>query len=185
VSWYIVIDIIFVGLVIYFSKFAYEKKYYIKFFEYFKIFVAVVIASKLAPYTGFILQKLYITQADTYITLLIISFGLNVILIYYFWKNLIKAVDNFIPTSKLKIISAKVLSFVEVLVFMSLFLYFIMQIYLIKITLQPIMKNTYSYTYITKFYHKFLNEDILAILEGSSTGTNSKEVLFKTFTNSI
>ena len=69
-NWYILLDIVFLGLLIYFTKIAYEKKYYVKFFEYFKIFVTIFIATKLAPYTGMTLQKLLIIKADTYITLL-------------------------------------------------------------------------------------------------------------------
>lgn len=184
-SWYIIVDIVFVGLVIYFAKIAFEKKYYVKFFEYFKIFVAIFIASKLAPYTGMTLQKLFIIKSDTYITLLIIAFSVNFFLIYYFWKSFVKAFNNFISTSKLKNISAKVLSLLEAVLLFTFVLYMTMQIYIIKINLEPTLNKTYTYKIVKSFYHKFLNEDILAILQGSNTGTNTHEVIFKSFTNSM
>jgi hypothetical protein len=185
VSWYIILDITFLVLLGYFSKIAYEKKYYIKFFEYFKIFVTIYIASKLAPFTGLTLQNLYIIKADTYITLIIISFSLNVVLIFYFWKNLVKATNNFLSTNKMKIFFAKVLSVLEVSIILTLFLYLIMQIYIVKVNLHQTLDKTYTYTIVSNFYHKFLNKDILAILQGSNTGTNQKEILFKSFSNSI
>ena len=58
-----------------------------------------------------------------------------------------------------------------------------MQLYISKKYIYNSMKKTYTYNYIEKFYIKFLNNDILAILQGSSTGTSTKEILFKSFTN--
>lgn len=178
-------DFLFIVLVLYFSKYAYEKKYYIKFFEYFKIFVVIYLASFFAPYMGSFLQKVYLLQADTYITLLILSFGLNLFLLYTFWNKIIKVIFAKISTHKIKEFFAKVLSLVEVLIISTLGVYLIMQLYLSKVYFYKGMEQTYFYPYIEKFYIKFLNEDILAILQGSNTGTNSKELLYKSFTNAF
>jgi len=183
VNLYFIFDILFFGCIVYFSKIAYEKKYYIKFFEYFKIIIAIYLATKLAPYTGKLLQNFYITKADTYIVLILISFALNFFALFFFWKNMIKIFDRVFSTSALRVWFAKILSFVEVLIIFSLGLFLVMQLYVSKKYIYKNMKATYSYDYIEKFYIKFLNNDILAILQGSSTGTSTKEILFKSFTN--
>ena len=185
VSWVNLIDLLFVGLFVYGSKIAFERRYYIKFFEYFKLFIILYLASKLAPYSGTMLQKMMILKADTYITLILIAFGINFLILYNFWKYFIKVFNNYFSSANIRTLFAKVLSFLEVLIILSFGLYLMMQIYFIKINLQPTMKQTYVYPAVAKFYHKFLNNDIVKILEGSTTGTNSKEVLFKSFTNAI
>lgn len=183
VDLYFIFDIAFIALVLYFSKIAYEKKYYVKFFEYFKIIIAIYIASNLAPYTGKFLQTLHITKADSYIILILISFALNIGILFFFWKNLIKIINRFFNTSRLHLLFAKILSFFEVLIVFSLGIFLVMQLYISKKYVYNSMKKTYTYSYIEKFYIKFLNNDILAILQGSSTGTSTKEILFKSFTN--
>lgn len=183
VDWINLFDIVLVGVILYFSKVAYEKKYYMKFFEYFKIVIAIYIASKFAPPMGHFLQNIHILKADTYIVLLLISFGINFGLLYIFWKNMVRVLDRFFSTEKIKTIVAKLFSFLEVTIVITLILFIVMQLYISKVYIYKSLKKTYTYPYIEKFYVKFLNNEILAILQGSSTGTNTKEVLFKSFTN--
>ena len=47
------------------------------------------------------------------------------------------------------------------------------------------MKKSYSYPKIEKFYNTFLNDDFVNMVLNSDTGTNHKEIIFKSFKNSF
>jgi hypothetical protein len=182
---YIIFDILFLVLVLYLSKISYEKKVYLKIFEYFKIFFLFTISAKLAPFSSILLQKLYITKADTYTTLLLIAFAINLLILFYGWKYIVKLSGKFVNTSKTKILMAKLLSFIEVLVLSTFSLYIVMQLYISKVYIYPHLSQTYTYKGVEKFYQSFLNDKVINIIFNSNTGTNQHELLFKSFSNSI
>jgi hypothetical protein len=185
VSFYNILDLLFiitVGALIYYS---YKNKSYQKIFEYFKIFIAITLSSYLASYTGTILQKLHITKADTYTTLILIAFVVNLLLIIYGYKFLFKLTKNFLNNEKIRQILAKILTVVEVVVLSTFVLYITMQLYIAKVYIYPSLEKTFLYPKIEKFYTKFLNYDFVLLVMGSDTGTNHKELLFKSFKNSL
>jgi hypothetical protein len=185
VSYYTILDAIFIALVAYGIYYNYTHKSYIKTFEYFKIFLMITFAAKLSNSTAILLQKLYITKADTYTTLILIAFVVNFLVFYFGYRSILKLTPNFINNEKIKLFLAKIFTIIEVLVISTFTLYIVMQIYLAKVYLYPTAKQTYIYPKIEKFYNSFLNDDFVNMVMGSDTGTNHKEVLFKSFKNAF
>lgn len=185
VSFYNTLDLIFLIAIIVLTKISYERKIYIKIFEYFKIFIIITISAKLSSYTAITLQKLYITKADTYTTLILISFVVNLLILYYGWKTIFNFSNKFIQNEKIKIIFAKIFTFLEVFIIITFSLYIVMQLYITKIYLSKPLHKSYSYPKIEKFYNSFLNDDFVNMVLNSDTGTNHKEIIFKSFKNSF
>ena len=182
---YILIDILFVVLIGFATYYSYQKKIYIKIFEYFKLFILITLSAKFASNTGWFFQAHHVLKTDTYATLILIGFSINLVLFYYLSKFIIEFSDRFIDSAKIKTYFAKALTFFEVLVIATFCLYIIMQLYPSKKYLYPTMKKTYTYPYVRKFYIKFLNDDFIHMILNSDSGTNYKEVIFKSFKNAF
>jgi len=185
VSFYNTFDLIFIVAIIVLTKISYEKRIYIKIFEYFKLFIAITLSAKLAVYTALLLQKLYITKADTYTTLILIAFLVNISLIYFGWKYIFRFSNQYLQNTKIRTVLAKIFSFLEVFITITFSIYIAMQLYITKVYLYEPMNKTYTYPKIQKFYNSFLNDDFVSMILKSDTGTNHKEVIFKSFKNSI
>jgi hypothetical protein len=156
-----------------------------KIFEYFKIFVAITLSAKLSSYTAIWLQKLYITKADTYTTLILIAFVVNLAIIYFSWKSVFRFLNKHISNINFRKYLAYLTTIVEVVIITTFSLYITMQIYITKIYLHKYLSKSLSYPKIEKFYNSFLNDDFVNMVLNSDTGTNHKEVIFKSFKNSI
>ncbi len=185
VSFYNILDLVLITFIALFTYISYEKRIYIKIFEYFKIFLVITFSAKLSSYTAILLQKLYITKADTYTTLILISFVVNLFILYFGWRYIFKFLNNYISSSKIKILFAKFFTFIEVLIIITFSIYIFMQLYISKAYLYKTFHKTYSYPKIEKFYNSFLNDDFINMVLNSDTGTNHKEVIFKSFKNSL
>jgi len=185
VSYYNLIDLVLIIVVILLTKFSYEKRIYIKIFEYFKIFIAITLSAKLVGYTAIALQKLYITKADTYTTLILIAFVVNISILYFGWKYIFSVSNKYLQNIKIKILLAKIFTFLEVFIIITFSIYIVMQLYIAKVYLFKSMKKSYSYPKINLFYNSFLNDDFVNMVLKSDTGTNHKEVIFKSFKNSF
>ena len=66
VNFYNIIDLFLLISIILLTKISYEKRIYIKIFEYFKIFIAITLSAKLSGFTAILLQEFLITKADTF-----------------------------------------------------------------------------------------------------------------------
>lgn len=185
VNFYNSIDLVLIISIILLTKISYEKKIYIKIFEYFKIFMAITLSAKLAGYTAILLQKFYITKADTYTTLILISFVVNILILYFGWKYIFAFSNKFLQNAKVRTFLAKTFTFIEVLIIITFSIYIVMQLYISKVYLYKSMKKSYSYPKIEKFYNSFLNDDFVNMILNSDTGTNHKEIIFKSFKNSF
>lgn len=182
---YNLIDLVLFIFVIYATIYSYKNKTYLKIFEYFKIFLLVTVSAKLSLYTGIILQDLHIIKADTYTTLLLIGFGINLLVIYNTYRYIFKLLNKIINSNKIRTFLAVLISFLEVIVITSFSIYLVMQLYISKKYLYKHIHQSYSYKVIEKFYHGFLNDRFVRMVMGSDTGTNSKEVIFKSLKNSF
>ncbi|MDC0932209.1 hypothetical protein OAR97_00025 [Arcobacteraceae bacterium] len=185
VNFYNSIDLIFIIAIILLTKISYEKRIYIKIFEYFKIFMAITLSAKLAGYTAIFLQKFLITKADTYTTLILISFVVNILILYFGWKYIFAFSNKFMQNTKVRTFFAKMFTFLEVVTMLTFSLYILMQLYISKAYLYKTMKKSYTYPKIEKFYNSFLNDDFVNMILNSDTGTNHKEIIFKSFKNSF
>ena len=185
VDYYNIIDLIIIISIILLTRISYDKKIYIKIFEYFKIFMAITLSAKLAGYTAIILQKFYITKADTYTTLILISFVINILILYFGWKYLFAFSNKFMQNIKLRTFLAKIFTFTEVFIIITFSIYIVMQLYITKAYLYKSMKKSFCYPKIEKFYNSFLNDDFVNMILNSDTGTNHKEIIFKSFKNSF
>jgi len=185
VNFYNTIDLILIVALILLTKISYERKIYIKIFEYFKIFMAITISAKLSSYTAVLLQKFYITKADTYTTLILIAFAVNIAILYFGWRYIFAFSNKFMQNVKIRTILAKIFTFLEVFIIITFSLYIVMQLYISKTYLYKTMKKSYSYPKIEKFYTVFLNDDFVNMILNSDTGTNHKEIIFKSFKNSF
>ena len=185
VDFYSLIDLILIIFIITLTTISYEKKIYLKIFEYFKIFMAITLSAKLSGYTAIVLQKFLITKADTYTTLILISFTVNILILYFGWKYIFAFSNKFMQNVKIRTFLAKTFTFLEVFTLLTFTIYIIMQLYISKSYLYKSMKKSYSYPKIEKFYNSFLNDDFVNMILHSDTGTNHKEILFKSFKNSF
>jgi len=185
VTFYHLIDLALLIALIAFTKISYQKRVYVSFFEYFKVFLAITISAKLSSYTALYLQKFYITKADTYTTLILIAFAINLLILYFGWKYIFAFSSKFIQNGVIKVYLAKIFTFLEVLTLLTFSFYIVMQLYITKTYLHKIVSKSYSYPKIEQFYRVFLNDDFVNMVLQSDTGTNHKEILFKSFTNSI
>ncbi len=184
-SLYNIFDIALFIIIVIFIYIGYKSRNYLKFFEYFKIFTIVTLSSYLAYPMGVVLQKFYILKSDTYMTLILIAFGLNIALFYFGWKSLVHFFDRFISSTKVRVFFAWIVSALEVIAAATFTLYFIMQIYIVRIYLYKPLHKTYSYPKIERFYKHFLNGEFVNMILHADTGTNSKEVLFKSLKSSL
>lgn len=185
VSFYNIFDLFLTVFIIYASIYSYKHKTYLKIFHYFKIFLLITISAKLSLYTGIVLQDIYIIKADTYTTLLLIGFGINILILFYSYKYIYKFLNHIINSNKIKTIAAVLISFFEVVIITTFIIYMTMQLYLSKKYIYTYANKTYSYHIIEKFYHNFLNDQFVKMIMGQDTGTNSKELIFKSFKNAF
>jgi len=184
-SIYNIFDLILAIFIAIFTYISYKNRSYLKIFEYFKIFFIVTVSAKLAYPMGVLLQKLYILKVDTYTTLILISFIVNVAILYFGWESIFKLSNRFIKSEKIKQIFARVITLLNVVVLSTFSLYIAMQIYIIRVYMYKPLHKTYSYPKIERFYKKFLNDEFVNMILHSDTGTNSKEVIFKSLKNSF
>ncbi len=182
---YILLDLLLVLFAGVLSYYSYRKKSYIRLFEYFKIFVLITISAKLAAKTGVFLQEAGILRADTYSVAILIGFGLNLAGFYFAMLLLLDLLKNHVHSSGLRKLAAVTVSVVQVAVLSSFLLYITMQLTPAKRYLYPHFQKSYLYLHIKRFYIKFLNDDFVYMLLSSETGTNPKEVIFKSFKNSL
>ena len=185
VNFYIIIDFVLIGFIIFATDYSYKKKVYLKLFEYFKLFVIITVSAKNAHFTAVWLQKLHITSADTYTTLILMGFGLNFICVFFLVKYALIYSDKSIKNNIFKNTIARIVTFLEVIIVVTFSLYIFMQLSLSKIYLNKTLKKSYSYPYIQKFYIKFLNDDFVDMVLNSDTGINKKEIIFKSLKNSL
>ena len=185
VDFYFLFDIalfLFISFAIYYS---YKNKIYIKIFNYFKLFLIITISAKFSSTSGIALEWFNIISTDTYITLVLIGFSINIVVLYFGEKFIFEFLNRYINSGAIKTFFAKLITTLEVIVITTFALYILMQLSLSKSYLYPTLKKSYSYPYIKSFYMKFLTDDFLNMLLKADTGTNYKEVIFKSFKNSF
>ena len=185
VDLYLLFDISLFLFVSYFIYYSYKKKIYVSIFEYFKIFLLITISGKLASASGIKLAKLGILQADTYTTLVLIGFIINITLLYLTQNYILKFLNTIIKSIHIKEYFAKLITVIQVTVAITFCLYIFMQLKVSKKYIYPTLSKTYSYPYIKKFYTRFLNDDFVNMVLNSDTGTNHKEILFKSLKNCL
>lgn len=185
VNYYYIFDLLLLVAILFFTQKSYKNKTYLKIFTYFKIFVAITLSAKLAPLMALILQKLYITKADTYTTLILISFVVNLTILYFFGKYILQFLNRKITNINIRKYTAICITFIEVLIMVTFSLYILMQIYITKTYLSKSFHKTATYPKIKKFYNSFLNDEFVNMVLSSDTGTNRTEVIFKSFKNSF
>ncbi|MEA2050007.1 MAG: hypothetical protein U9O56_04695 [Campylobacterota bacterium] len=110
---------------------------------------------------------------------------MNIVLLLYFGKYLLKITDIFINNQQIKTLLAKIFTVIEIVVLSTFALYIVMQLYISKVYIYPIIKKSYSYNKIETFYKKFLSDEFVNMILNSDTGTNHKEIIFKSFKSSI
>ena len=180
---YILIDLVLFILISFGTYYNYSRKTYIKVFEYFKVFALISISTKFAVYTASYLSKWHIILADTYTILILIAFSLNVVIVYYSWSVLYRFSAKFVNNEKIKMLFAKLITVIEVVIIVTFTLFMLMQLNINKKYIYTTVKKSYSYPYIKHFYIKFLNDDMLKMILNSDTGVNHKEIILKSFKN--
>ena len=184
-NFYYLIDFTFFVLIIYFTKIAYERQYYLKIFEYIKIFILLSISAKLAHPSGILLKKLYIFNPDTYFIMILIAFLFNFLFLFYSYKFLLQFLNRFINSVFIKNTFAKFISLFEVVLLFTFLTFFLMQVTFVKKLLTPVINKSFSYKHVKKFYIKFLNKDFVLMLTSTDTQTNYKEILLKSLKSSF
>lgn len=184
-SIYNILDFILLFTISFFTYYAYAKRTYIKIFDYFKIFLIITLSGKFASLTATLLQNFYITKADTYTILILIAFVINILILYFSWKFIFKITKIFVNNERVKSFFAKLFTLIEVIIITTFLLFILMQFYPAKKYIYSSFKNSFSYPIIEKFYLKFLNDDFRLMILNQDTRTNHKELLFKSFKNSL
>jgi len=185
INLYLLIDIFLLLIISFGIYYNYKRKTYIKVFEYFKVFALISISTKFAIYTGVHLSKWHIIKADTYTILILIGFSLNALIIYFSWSFIYSFSAKFINNAQLKMVFAKIITIVEVVIIVTFTLFMFMQLDISKKYIYPTIKKSYSYKYIKSFYVKFLNDDMLKMVLNSDSSMNHKEIILKSLKNSF
>jgi len=182
---YLLIDILLFIFISFATYYNYSKKTYVKMFDYFKIFALISVSAKFSSFTGSYLSKWHLILADTYTVLILISFSINIIIIFYSWHSIYYLSSKLINNQQIKIFFAKIITIIEVVVITTFILFIFMQLGVSKKYIYPTFKKSYSYPYVRTFYMKFLNEDFAKMVLSSDTSVNHKEIILKSFKNSI
>jgi hypothetical protein len=184
-NFYYFIDAIFIANIIFLSYLAYKNRFYIQLFEYFKIFILITLGAKLASPMAILLQRIHVLNADSYAVAMFIAFAINVAILFSSYKFVLQFANRFINSQKIKEIFAKTITVLEITLLFSFCLFILMQVNFIKKYAHEPFSKTVTYPYIKSFYLKFLNDDFIYAILNSDTKTNHKEVMFKSFKNSL
>jgi hypothetical protein len=179
------IDIILIATILLLSYWAYQNRFYIKLFEYFKIFILITIAAKLSTPMAIFLQRIHFLHADSYAIAIFIAFIMNLIILFSSYQLILKFLNNFINSQSIKTFFAKLITLFEITIICTFSLFLMMQITVIKRYVSQPLAKTISYPYIKTFYTQFLNDDFIYALLHTDTKTNHKELIFKSFKNSF
>lgn len=182
---YYLIDVILIIAILLLSYWAYENRFYIKLFEYFKVFLLITIAAKLSSPMAMLLKKLHFIAPDSYAIAIFIGFILNLVILFSSYKLILKFLDTLINSQSIKLFFAKLITLFEMTVICTFSLFLIMQITLVKRYVYPPLAKTITYPYIKSFYTQFLNDDFIYAILHTDTKTNHKELIFKSFKNSF
>ena len=184
-NFYYLIDIILIATILLLSYWAYQNRFYIKLFEYFKIFILITIAAKLSTPMAIFLQRIHFLHADSYAIAIFIAFIMNLIILFSSYQLILKFLNNFINSQSIKTFFAKLITLFEITIICTFSLFLMMQITVIKRYASQPLAKTISYPYIKTFYTQFLNDDFIYALLHTDTKTNHKELIFKSFKNSF
>ncbi len=184
-NYYHIIDILLIAIVGYATYYYYQKRIYLKLFEYFKIFFLISLSAKLAPFTGTYLQKFYITATDTHSITVLIGFGVNFAILFYGYKYIFKLLNNIINSQKARSLLAQVTTFIEVSVIITFLLFMSMQLHPSKVYVMPTLQKTMIYPHIKNFYIKFLNDKFIYMILNNDSPMDTKEVIFKSLKSSV
>jgi hypothetical protein len=176
---------VFITTILLLSYWAYQNRFYIKLFEYFKIFILITIAAKLSTPMAIFLQKIHFLNADSYAIAIFIAFVMNLMILFSSYKLILKFLDTLINSQSIKAFFAKLITFFEITIICTFSLFLMMQITLIKRHASSPLAKTITYPYIKTFYTQFLNDDFIYALLHTDTKTNHKELIFKSFKNSF
>jgi hypothetical protein len=91
---------VFITTILLLSYWAYQNRFYIKLFEYFKIFILITIAAKLSTPMAIFLQKIHFLNADSYAIAIFIAFVMNLMILFSSYKLILKFLDTLIPFLK-------------------------------------------------------------------------------------
>lgn len=134
---------------------------------------------------GLFLQRIGFLNSDSYAVTILIGFIINLIILYYSHALIYAFLSKFFNNQKIKEWAAKCITFLEVSILITFGLYILMQIKVIKGIAHAPLSKSISYPYIRGFYKGFLNDDFVYMVLHSDTGTNHKEIIFKSFKNSF
>lgn len=184
-NYYFILDLLFFISIVLFAYFNYINRNYIKVFDYIKIFIFVFISSTYAYKTYIFLNKIYVLQADSYYIAILICFVINLLILIYGYKYIFKALNYIISSSKIKMLLAKIVSFLESILLISFMIFILMQINPIKKLSLKTLNKTYSYPYIKKFYIKVIDKNFTSIFLTSDSKINRQESILKSIKNSF
>ncbi len=184
-KYYFIIDLLFFLAIVFFSYFNYIKRTYIKVFDYIKIFLFIFLSSSFSYETYTFLSKVNILRADTYYIAILLAFFINLLILIYSFKYILKALNYLISSARIKILLAKIISFLEAILVISFVLFILMQIYPIKKLSTQTMNKTYSYPYIKKFYIKVIDKNLTSIFLRSDSKINRQESILKSIKSSL
>jgi hypothetical protein len=185
IQYHTIVDI---GLFLLFAfgvYYSYTHRSYVKTFAFFKAVVLIALAAKFSHTMAIWLQDFSITKADTYTTLLLIAFVINFLIAYAAFSALAHLSATVVNNATIKGVLAKLFTVFEVLVVSTFSLYIVMQLYVSKVHIYPVMSQTYLYPKIERFYHGFLSDDLVRMVMGFQAGTSRKEVIFESFKKSF
>ena len=185
IDYYNIIDVALVVIIGYSTFYYYNKKIYLKLFDYFKIFILIAISAKFAIFTGSNLEKFSIISTDTNAIMTLIGFTLNFAILFYGYKFIFKIINNVINSQVIRTYLAQLTTLLEVVVIVTFLLFMTMQLKPSKIFLAPSMQKTVTYPYIKSFYMKFLNKKFINMIINNDGTMDTKEIIFKSLKDSV
>ena len=180
-SFYFIIDIVLLILIIYFIVYSYKKEIHVKLLDYVRVFIILSFSARFAETTGLFLQKLSIAMADTYTTLVVMGFLLNLIILVSINKLYSKISKKYVDKTRFQKGVKLTVIIIEVFILTTFSLYISMQFTPTKKYIYPTFKKSYTYPYIKKFYIKFLNDDFLKVILDPHSDAQNYEGVYKSF----
>lgn len=177
---HLIFDILLLVSIVFLTIYAYKHRFYLKLFDYLKIVLFITISANLAPSANSFFHKAGILLSDTYTIGILISFTFNFFLLLFTYKSIFKILNHLIKSQSIKILIAKIVSFIEAILITTLFIFLLMQIKPIKSTLQSTIIKSYSYPLIKKFYMNTINKKFSNLFMNNDSKVQRYEAFFKT-----
>ena len=181
-----ILDILILAILAFAAYYGFKNGMSGQLYELVKIFVGFTVASQYAGGFGVWLVRKGILYPDNWAVLLLIGF---LLLFIAYWMGVMlleKLYEEFLEetTKKFQRILAAVVTFMEALFLLTLTLYLLSQVKVVKNKAYNYMhRSSFLYPPMEHFCQKIITVNFVNSLVSNTSGTSSKELLINTLTD--